>query len=258
MGFQSTKNCGCSATARRDSKSEIAEAVATLTIGPYALFAANLAGSGDRRISTRADQLLNRKMRGHLIASMGRSNLGTQAMYLTWIERFAEIFLPPLLLADILLRRSPLTSLHRLKFITSSAGWVTGYKIFGRDDIPHRRTFFRFEKLIFHHLVPLVDLWSERTEISQAVIWGSVAKVFNDTLQTIEEASGLTERLIEARALLNEPIWPDGNENPLFNRMAGSARWRRKRPCRRTSASMPGSRVAGSSISPRLLLKNDP
>jgi ferric iron reductase protein FhuF len=175
-------------------------------------------------MSVQAGQLLNRKMRGRLVASIGWSDLGAKDIYLDWIERFVEIFPPPLLLADILLRRSPLTSLDRLEFIASAEGWVTGYKILGRDDIPHGRAFFRFEKLIFHHLVPLVDLWSERIEISQAAIWGSLAKVFNDTLQTIEEVSGLTERLIEAHSLLNEPIWPDGNENPLFKQKTGWAR----------------------------------
>jgi ferric iron reductase protein FhuF len=205
--------CGAKAL---DPKSDIARAVAALTVGPYAAFAGFLAQRCDQRVAVRAHDLLDRTMRSRLAAATDGEEYSAKALHLQWIERFAEVFLPPILLADVLLKRSPLVDLDRLEFVVGADGLLNAYRILGSDDIPHSRALFRFEKLVFHHLLPLVELWAERTGIPQRVMWASIAREVEATLETIQDVSGVTERLVEARDLARATIWPNGRANPLF------------------------------------------
>jgi hypothetical protein len=71
--------------------------------------------------------LLDRKMRSRLAAATDGGECSAKALYPRWIERFAEIFLPPILLADVLPKRSPLVELDRPEFIVGTDGWLKAY-----------------------------------------------------------------------------------------------------------------------------------
>jgi ferric iron reductase protein FhuF len=73
--------------------------------------------------------------------------------------------------------------------------------------------FDRFGHLIFDHLDPLIEMWSERSEVTRRVLWSNVGNTFEAMLCRVEAVSGASPRLEEARHLLNHPVWPGGRSN---------------------------------------------
>jgi ferric iron reductase protein FhuF len=209
-----------------------------LTTGEYECFAGRLAGPDDPRPSVAAKFLLNGPMREAICARFAArfENFDTRAVLSIWTKWYLNAFLPPVLLADLLLMRGLSVPLDRIEFIIGEDSRVAAVKVEGADqDTTDATVFERFRHLIFDHFDPLIGILSERSDVTQRVLWSNVGNTFEAMLCRVETVSGSSPRLRQARHLLDEPLWPGGRLNPLHAAVYyiadGDALVRRRRIC---------------------------
>ena len=160
---------------------------------------------------------------------------------------YLNAFLPPVLLADVLLARGVPVALNEIGFIVADDSRVSAVMVDGEgEDTTGADPFDRFESLIFDHFEPLIEIWSTRTEVTRRVYWSNVGNTFEAMLRRIETVSGVSPRLEQARRLLGAPFWPDGRINPIHDavyewrmatRRSGGAACAACSTCCRTGAS---------------------
>jgi ferric iron reductase protein FhuF len=183
----------------------------------YASFAKRLVGPQDPRVAVAADELLGATMRERIHARFARrfEAFDSRAVHSIWMKWYLNAFIPPVLLADILLGQSVTVALPVTRFVLSDDGRVDAIKIAGTRNSEREEAFQRFQPLISEHFAPLIELWCERTGVTSRVYWSNVGNTFEAMLRRIEEVSGPSPRLAEAQRLLNEPDFL-GKPNPLF------------------------------------------
>lgn len=198
----------------------IQQAVDGVTVGEYECFAGGLAAPDDPRPSVTSDALLDDGMRAAIEERFARrfGTFDARAVHSIWMKWYLNVFLPPVLLADILLARRVPVALEQMRFIIAD-DWRIAAAVVSSEgqDTTDRDPFVRFESLIFGHFKPLIDLWSARTEVTSRVYWSNVGNTFEAMLRRIEGVSGTSPRLQQAQRLLGEANWPDGRPNPLFD-----------------------------------------
>ena len=216
----------------------ILHAIGRLTTGEYECFAGRLVGFDDPRPSMAAEFLLNGAMREAIYARFAArfENFDTRAVLSIWTKWYLNAFLPPVLLADVLLMRGLSVPLDRIEFIIGEDSRVAAVKMENADqDTADAGAFDRFGHLIFDHFDRLIEVWSERSDVTRRVLWSNVGNTFEAMLCRIETISGFSPRLKQARHLLNEPLWPGGRPNPLHAAVHyvadGDALVRRRRIC---------------------------
>jgi ferric iron reductase protein FhuF len=209
-----------------------------LATGEYECFAGRLVSFDDPRPSVAAEFLLNEAMRDAIYArfDVRFESFDVRAVLSIWTKWYLSAFLPPVLLADLLLRRGLSVPLDRVEFIVGEHSRVAAIKMDGvGQDTTDASAFDRFEHLIFDHFDPLIEMWSERSKLTRRVLWSNVGNTFEAMLRRIEAVSGTSPRLKEARQLLNQPVWPSGRPNPLHAAVHyvadGDALVRRRRIC---------------------------
>jgi len=178
-----------------------------LTTGEYEIFAGRLVGFDDPRPSMEAELLLDEAMRDVIYARFAArfENFDTRAVLSIWTKWYLNAFLPPVLLADLLLTRGLSAPLDRVEFIIGQDSGVTAIKMDGIDqDTTDANAFDRFRHLIFDHFDPLIEMWSERSGVTRRVLWSNVGNTFEAMLCQVEAVSGSSPRLEQARHLLNE------------------------------------------------------
>jgi ferric iron reductase protein FhuF len=209
-----------------------------LTVGEYASFAGCLAGPDDARPAVPASALLDASMKAAIGARFARrfQDFEPRAALSIWIKWYINVILPPALLCDLFLRLRLQLALAQTGFIIGDDARVAAVKI-GRspDDVADADPFDRFGHLIFDHFEPLIELWSERSEITRRVLWSNVGNTFEAMLGKVEAVSGRTERLDGARWLMSQRLWKDGRPNPLHDAVhyvrRGDASIRLRRVC---------------------------
>jgi ferric iron reductase protein FhuF len=145
-------------------------------------------------------------------------NFDPRAVHSIWMKWYLNAFLPPVLLADLLLMRTLPVSLAGTRFIMGDDMRVAAIRISGAgEDTTTAGPFDRFESLIFDHFEPLIESWVTRTDVTRRVFWSNVGNTFEAMLRRVEAASGRSERFDQAQSLLSEPYWRGGRENPLFD-----------------------------------------
>jgi ferric iron reductase protein FhuF len=133
-----------------------------------------------------------------------------------WTKWYVNVFLPPILLADVLLGRKLPVALDHIQFIIGDDARVAAFKIRGEaEDTSCADHFDRFEAVVFDHFKPLIEMWSARSDVTCRVLWSNVGNTFEAMLRKVESVSGGSERLEQAQRLLCEPVWRDGRSNPL-------------------------------------------
>jgi ferric iron reductase protein FhuF len=184
----------------------------------YACFAGQLTGRDDPRPAVTADTLLDDAMRASIDVRFKQrfESFEARAVHSIWMKWYLNAFVPPLLLADVLMARSLTVALDRVGFVIADDGRVAAIKLDdGSTDTTNIDPFTRFESLIFDHFEPLIEIWSARTDVTRRVYWSNVGNTFEAMLRRIESTSGASQRLQEAQRLLETPFWPDGRPNPL-------------------------------------------
>jgi ferric iron reductase protein FhuF len=165
-----------------------------------------------------------------------------RAGYSIWMKWYLNVIVPPVLLADVLLEQSVSLRLDELRFITGLDGRIEAVKLLGEAATTQGQDpFARFEQLVFRHFAPLIERFSERTDVTSRVYWSNVGNAFEAMLRRIERVSGCGLRLWEAQRMIDEPFWRDGRVNPLFGavqyrcegdtRITITARTRTRRVC---------------------------
>jgi ferric iron reductase protein FhuF len=189
-----------------------------LTTGEYECFAGRLVGFDDPRPSVAAELLLNGATREAIYARFAArfKNFDTRAVLSIWTKWYLNAFLPPVLLADVLLMRGLSVPLDRIEFIFGEDSRVAAVKVEGADhDSTDTTAFDRFGHLMFDHFEPIIEMLSVRSDVTRRVLWSNVGNTFEAMLSHVEAVSGLSPRLKQARHLLSEPRWPGGRPNPL-------------------------------------------
>lgn len=202
-----------------DLPGDIFQAIDRLAVGDYASFAGRLVGGGDPRPTVGADALLDTAMRAAVEARFAQrfDRFDPRAVHSIWMKWYLNAFLPPVLLADLLLQRRLPVALDNTRFIIGDDLRVAAVRIDGAaQDIGDSDPFCRFESLIFDHFAPLIAMWTSRTDVTRRVFWSNVGNTFEAMLRRVEAVSGSFARLEQARGLLNAPVWRDGRPNPLF------------------------------------------
>jgi ferric iron reductase protein FhuF len=189
---------------------DIFRAIDQLTVGEYRSFAGHLVGVDDPRPSVSAEALLNVGMRDAIIARFAKrfESFEPRAALSIWTKWYINTFLPPMLLADLVLVRRLPVALDRITFIISDDARVAAVKINGSDeDANTADPFERFESLLFDHFEPLIEMRSARSDVARRVLWSNVGNTFEAMLRKVEIVSGSSERLEQAQRLLSEPFW---------------------------------------------------
>ena len=140
-----------------------------------------------------------------------------RAVHSIWMKWYLNAFIPPVLLADVVLHQSVAVDLAGLRFIVADDGRVTAVKIHGVRDSRGVKPFQRFRPLLLDHFEPLIATWCERTEVTARVFWSNVGNTFEAMLRRIESVSGPSDRLSEAQRLLTETCEWQGETNRLFD-----------------------------------------
>lgn len=213
-------------------------ALDAILIGNYASFSGGVTAAGDPRPAVRWNRLLDAEMQAE-IDKRFLTRFGCfepRAVRSIWIKWYLNIFLPPLLVADVFLMQTLAVELDNVRFIMANDMRIAAVRL----DQPSRDTrdadpFVRFDTLVFHHLSPLVAMWSERTGLTSRVLWSNVGNTFEAMLRRIERVSGSSQRFDEVQRLLDVPRWPDGRANPLYAAVhyigAHDTKTRRRRVC---------------------------
>jgi ferric iron reductase protein FhuF len=218
--------------------SDVFCAVDRLTVGEYASFAGCLARPDDPRPAVLASALLDASMKAAISARFARrfQDFEPRAALSIWIKWYINVVLPPVLLCDLFLQLRLHLGLAHTGFIIGDDARVAAVKIGGSpDDVADADPFDRFGHLIFDHFEPLIELWSERSDITRRLLWSNVGNTFEAMLARVEAVSGRTERLDGARWLIDQRSWKDGRPNPLHGAVhyvsRGDASIRLRRVC---------------------------
>jgi ferric iron reductase protein FhuF len=193
-------------------------AIDKVATGEYAGFAGHLVGEDDSRIGVVAEALLDADMRARIEARFAKrfDTFDPRAVHSIWMKWYLNLFLPPVLLADVLLKQSVPVELETTRFIIGEDTRVAAVRLGGDSQNSEGvDPFERFSSLIFRHFAPLIEMWSMRTEVTSRVFWSNVGNTFEAMLRKVETVSGPSERLTQAQRLLDESQW-DGAPNPLF------------------------------------------
>jgi ferric iron reductase protein FhuF len=215
-----------------------------LSVGAYECFSGLLVGPGDARSAVGAGELLGDPMKRAISAHFNKSfsQFDERAGHSIWMKWYLNVLIPPVLLADVLLEESLSLGLDELRFIARTDGKIEAVKLLSEAVTTRGQDpFARFEQLVFRHFAPLIDMFSERTNVTPRVYWSNVGNTFEAMLRRIEHVSGCGLRLWEAQRLIDEPFWCDGRLNPLFGavqyrcegdtRITITARTRTRRVC---------------------------
>jgi ferric iron reductase protein FhuF len=200
--------------------SEVCRGIDRLAVGDYRSFGGRLVDGQDPRVSIRADDLLNAPMRKAIDRRFAQrfEVFDARAVHSIWMKWYLNAFIPPILLADIVLGQSVMVELPKLRFIIADDARVDAIKISGTRESSSEDPFQRFGALVFDHFAPLIAMWCSRTEVTARVFWSNVGNTFEAMLRRIETVSGASERLSEAKRLLATPEWL-GERNPLFDKV---------------------------------------
>ena len=214
---------------------EVCREIDRLAVGDYRPFGGRLVDGQDPRASIRANDLLNAAMRKAIDRRFAQrfQVFDARAVHSIWMKWYLNAFIPPIMLADILLGQSVAVGLLKLRFIIADDGRVDAIKINGTRDSSCEDPFRRFGPLVFDHFAPLIAMWCSRTEVTARVFWSNVGNTFEAMLRRIETVSGPSGRLSEAQRLLATPDW-QGERNPLFDAVryvSDGAAGRRRRVC---------------------------
>lgn len=215
--------------------SEVCREIDRLAVGDYRLFGGRLVDGQDPRASIRPDDLLNAAMRKAIDRRFAQrfEVFDARAVHSIWMKWYVNVFIPPILLADILLGQSIAVGLPKLRFIIADDARVDAIKINGTRDSSSEDPLRRFGPLVFDHFAPLIAMWCSRTEVTARVFWSNVGNTFEAMLRRIETVSGASGRLAEAQRFLATPDWL-GERNPLFDAVryvSDGAAGRRRRVC---------------------------
>lgn len=198
---------------------EVCETIDRLAVGDYASFGGRLVGPGDPRPGVPADRLLDAAMREAIAHRFAQrfTTFDIRAVQSIWMKWYLNAFIPPVLLADVLLGQSISVDLSGLRFIIADDGRVAAVRIRTTRDSRGEDPFQRLRPLLFDHFAPLVEMWCDRTEVTARVFWSNVGNTFEAMLRRIEAVSGPSERLAEAQRWLSEPLTSTDEPNPLFD-----------------------------------------
>jgi ferric iron reductase protein FhuF len=216
---------------------EVCEAIDRLAVGDYASFGGRLVGPQDPRPGLPADRLLDRSMREAIERRFAQrfDSFDVRAVQSIWMKWYLNAFIPPVLMADVLLGQSVSVDLPGLGFIMADDGRVAAVRIRATRDSSGEDPFQRLWPLLFDHFAPLIAMWCGRTEVTARVFWSNAGNTFEAMLRRIEAVSGPSARLSEAQRWLSEPLTPTGEPNPLFDAvhyvLEGGAPERRRRVC---------------------------
>jgi ferric iron reductase protein FhuF len=194
--------------------------IAGVTVGDYDCFAGHIVGRDDSRPAVDAADLLNADMQAAIAARFARrfGSFEPRAVHSIWMKWYLNAFLPPVLLADVLLARGLPLTLEATRFILADDSRIAAVTIDGEiRDTADLDPFARFETLMFAHFEPLIEIFTARTDVTHRVYWSNVGNTFEAMLRRIELVSGMSPRLEQARRLLNTPFWPDGRVNPIHD-----------------------------------------
>lgn len=183
-----------------------------------ACFAGALIGSDDARPFLTAEALLDDSLRARIHDRFTQrfGSFGERAVHSIWMKWYLNAFLPPVLLADVLLHRSLLVGLNDVRFAIADDGRINAVRIPDYSiDTAGIDPFTRLAPLIFDHFAPLIEILSDRSDVTRRVYWSNVGNTYEAMLRRIENVSGMSSRLAEAQQLLEAPKWPDGRPNPL-------------------------------------------
>jgi ferric iron reductase protein FhuF len=218
--------------------SDVFRAVDRLTVGEYASFAGHLAKADDPRPSMPAEALLNASMKAAIRARFAKrfQDFEPRAALSIWIKWYINVIIPPTLLCDLFLRLQLPLSLAHTTFIIGDDARVAAVKICGSPvNVDAVDAFDRFGHLIFDHFEPLIESWSARCDVTRRVLWSNVGNTFEAMLAKVETVSGRTDRLDDARGLMNQRLWKDGRSNPVHGAVhyvkRGDANIRVRRVC---------------------------
>jgi len=219
---------------RRVTPGEVCREIDRFAVGDYRVFGGRLVDGQDPRASIRADDLLNAPMRKSIDRRFAQrfEVFDARAAHSIWMKWYLNAFIPPTLLADILLGQSLAVELRKVRFIIADDGRVDAIKIDGTRDSSSEGPFRRYGPMVFDHFAPLIAMWCSRTEVTARVFWSNVGNTFEAVLRRIETVSGPSARLSDAQRLLATPDWL-GKRNPLFDAVRyvsdGAGRRRRVR-----------------------------
>ena len=216
----------------------IVEAINRITVGEYDCFAGHLVGRDHPGRAVGAEALLDNEMRAAIEARFAKrfDSFDARAVHSIWMKWYLNAFLPPVLLADVILARRVPVGLNEISFIVADDSRISAVVIDGEgEDTTNADPFVRFESLIFDHFEPLIEIWSARSDVTRRVYWNNVGNTFEAMLRRIDKVSGPSPRLEQARRLLNTPFWPDGRINPIHDAVYdvadGDEIVRRRRVC---------------------------
>ena len=217
---------------------EVCEAIDRLAVGDYASFGGRLVGPRDPRPGLPADKLLDLSMREaieHRFVLRFAASFDVRAVQSIWMKWYLNAFIPPVLMADVLLGQTISVDLPGLRFVMADDGRVAAVKIGGTRNSSGEEPFRRLRPLLFDHFAPLIEMWCDRTEVTARVFWSNVGNTFEAMLRRLEAVSGPSQRLSEAQRWLSEPASPAGEPNPVFDAvhyvLEGGAPERRRRVC---------------------------
>lgn len=196
---------------------ELCAEIDSIAMGDFQPFLGSLVSAHDLWPAVTADALLDKPMREAIRKRFidRFKHFDDAAAYSSWMKWYLNVFVPPVMLADLLVDRPVDVDLTALRFVLTDE-WVVGAVVISRvcegyEEDPFRR----FKPLMFGHFAPLIDLWTTRTGVSPQVLWSNVGNTFEAMLRRIEGAIGPSRRLMNAQRLLDEPKW-DGQPNPLY------------------------------------------
>src|SRR5215475_7633455 len=110
---------------------QVCEAIDRLAVGDYASFGGRLVGPQDPRPGLPADRLLDAPMREaieHRFA-LRFAAFDARAVHSIWMKWYLNAFIPPVLLADVLLGQSISVDLAEVRFIKGDDERVAAVKI---------------------------------------------------------------------------------------------------------------------------------
>jgi hypothetical protein len=144
-----------------------------LSVGAYECFSGLLVGPEDARAAVGAGELLDDPMKRAISAHFNKSfsQFDERAGHSIWMKWYLNVLIPPVLLADVLLEESLSLGLDELRFIARTDGKIEAAKLLSEAVTTRGQDpFARFEQLVFGHFAPLIDMFSERTNVPLAFI----------------------------------------------------------------------------------------
>jgi ferric iron reductase protein FhuF len=204
-----------------------------LSVSAYESFSGLVASPDDARATVGAEELLDEAMKTSIAHHFHKrfARFDERAGHSVWMKWYLNVVMPPVLLADVLLEQSLSLGLDDLRFIVGTDGRIEAVKLLsGSVATESQDPFVRFDQLVFRHFGPLIEMFSQRTDVTPRVYWSNAGNTFEAMLRRIERVSGCSLRLWEAQRLIDEPFWRDGRVNPLF----GAVQYRAERDTRIT------------------------